>query len=90
MANIKAMKDVNAAVKSVDLGLNSASRVFAHAARYLGVVTMDVVLTELTRNVFLAMLAVFLCTLFLIADFFASLIVLCTVVMALVNVAGKV
>ena len=82
------MKEVNAAVESVDLGLNSSSRVFAHAQMYSNPVTLDVVIHELVRNVLLAMLAVFLCTLFLLADLFASVIVVSTVVMTLVDVAG--
>ena len=83
------MKDVNAAVKSIDLGLNSCSRVFAHSSQQRTTVTLDFVITELQRNILLAMLAVFICTFFLLADIIGSLIVLATVVMTLVDVAGK-
>ena len=89
LEDIKAMKDVNAAVKSIDLGLNSSSQVFAHSSRYQGSVTLDIVITELLRNILLAMLAVFICTFFLLADIIGSLIVLATVVMTLVDVGGK-
>jgi len=82
-------KDVQAAVKSVDLGMNGSSRVFPHAEEYNNVITSHVVVTELRRNIMLAIVCVFICTLFLIANIITALIVCFTVSITLVDVAGN-
>ena len=82
-------KDVQEAVKSVDLGGNESSRVFAHAEAYNNGVTLSVVVFELLRNMILALVSVFICVLFLMANFFATIIVCGTVSITLLDVAGK-
>ena len=82
-------KDVQEAVKSVDLGGDESSRVFAHAEAYNNGVTLSVVVFELLRNMILALVSVFICVLFLMANFFATLIVCGTVSITLLDVAGK-
>ena len=89
MAEFAAYEDVQEAVKSVDLGMNKSSRVFPFAMNYNNGVTLNVVVTELSRNISLAMACVFICTLFLIANLVTTLLVCCTVSITLMNVAGK-
>ena len=89
MADLAGYKDVQEAVKSVDLEMNSSSRVFPHASDYNNAVTLGVVVEELTRNIMLAMVCVFICTLFLIANIITTLIVCFTVSITLMDVAGK-
>ena len=78
------------ALKSVDLGMNESSRLFHHAKQYDNGITMSVVVAELTRNILLAMVCVFVCSLFLIANVTATLIVCCSVSVTLMCVAGKI
>ena len=68
------MNDVYAAVESIDLGLNSSSMVFPHSSSYQNSVTGGLVGAELMRNMAMAMAAIFICTLFLLADIVGSLI----------------
>ena len=89
MGDLAGYKDVQAAVRSVDLGMNSSSRVFPHAENYNNGVTLGVVVKELGRNIMLAMLCVFICTLFLIANIITTLIVCATVSITLMDVAGN-
>ena len=89
LAEFAAYEDVQEAVKSVDLGMNKSSRVFPFAMNYNNGVTLNVVVTELSRNISLAMGCVFICTLFLIANVVTTLIVCLTVAITLVDVAGK-
>ena len=49
---------------------------------------MEVITTELMRNILLALVAIFACTLLLIANLFTSLIVVVNVFITLVNVGG--
>ena len=90
MGELAGYKEVIEAVNSVDLEKNESSRVFPHASNYNNAVTLGVVVTELTRNILLAMLCVFTCTLFLIGNIVMTLIVSCTVSITLVDVAGKI
>jgi multidrug efflux pump subunit AcrB len=89
MGDLAGYRDVQAAVNSVDLGMNSSSRVFPHAKDYDRGVTLDVVVMELFRNITLAMVCVFICTLFLIANIITTLIVCLTVSITLMDVAGN-
>ena len=61
-------------------------RVFAHAESYSNYVTMEVITSELVRNILLALLAIFLATFVLIADIIASIIVVVNVFLTLINV----
>ena len=67
---------------------NFSSKVFATSEHYSNFITMDILVTELTRNILLALVVVFLCTLFFIGHFLLSLIVLFNVLFTIVNVAG--
>ena len=89
MSEFAAYKDVAMALRSVDLGLNESSRVFHHAKQYDNGITMSVVVSELLRNILLAMACVFVCSLFLIANITATLLVCCSVSVTLMCVAGK-
>ncbi|TRY77454.1 hypothetical protein TCAL_08010 [Tigriopus californicus] len=64
------------------------ARVFAYSALYANYVTMEIISEELLRNIGLALLCVFIATLILIGDLLASIIVVITVVMVLVDVSG--
>ena len=90
MSEFAAYKDVAMALKSVDLGMNESSRLFHHAKQYDNGITMSVVVAELTRNILLAMVCVFVCSLFLIANVTATLIVCGNVSVTLMCVAGKI
>ena len=90
LGELAGYQDVQEAVKSVDLGLNESSRVFAYAEAYNNGVTLGVVVWELLRNMILALVSVFICVLFLMANIFATLIVCGTVSITLLDVAGKV
>ena len=89
MSEFAAYKDVAMALRSVDLGMNESSRVFHHAKQYDNGITMSVVVSELLRNILLAMACVFVCSLFLIANITATLLVCCSVSVTLMCVAGK-
>ena len=90
MSEFAAYKDVAMALRSVDLGMNESSRVFHHAKQYDNGITMSVVVSELLRNILLAMACVFVCSLFLIANITATLLVCCSVSVTLMCVAGKI
>lgn len=64
------------------------ARVFAYSGLYANYVTMEIISEELLRNIGLALLCVFIATLILIGDLLASIIVVITVVMVLVDVSG--
>lgn len=81
---IIAMKDVFSAVEKYSF----SSNVFATNEGYGNYVTIDIITTELIRNVLMALGVVFICTLVLIADIATSLIVLFTVLFTIINVAG--
>ena len=89
LADARAYQEVEEAVESIDLGMNTSSRVFAYAKLYNNPVSLSIVIMELTRNILLAMMCVFICALFLIGNVGASLIILCTVSITLVDVAGE-
>ena len=81
---IKAMKEVFAAVKKYQFTGN----VFATSRAYDPYLTTDIITSELFKNILMALGVVFICTLVLIADFVTSVIVLLTVTLTIVNVAG--
>ena len=89
LGELDGYNSVREAVKSVDLGTNESSRVFAHAEQYNNGVTLGVVVWELLRNMLLALLSVFICVLFLMANIFATFIVCATVSITLLDVAGR-
>ena len=81
---IKAMKEVFALVDKYQFSGN----VFATSEAYGTYLTTDIITSELTRNMLMALGVVFICTLILIAHFVTSAIVLLTVTLTIVNVAG--
>ena len=80
----KAMKEVFALVEKYQFSGN----VFATSQIYDTYITTDIITSELFRNMLMAMAVVFICTLILIAHFVTSAIVLLTVTLTIVNVAG--
>ena len=66
----------------------SDSEIFPMAGAYADYILMEIITGELVRNILLALLCVFLATLFLIADLFCSLIVVLSVTLALIDVGG--
>ena len=66
----------------------SGGRVFAHSGLYSNYVTMEIITTELLRNILLALFCIFLVTLLLLADITLCLMVLLSVLLTLVNVGG--
>ena len=81
---IKAMKEVFALVEKYQFSGN----VFATSEAYGTYLTTDIITSELTRNMLMALGVVFMCTLILIAHFVTSAIVLLTVTLTIINVAG--
>ena len=81
---IVAMKDVFAIVDKYSFSGN----VFATSQSYGSYLTIDIITGELIRNVLMALGVVFVCTLILIADLATSIIVLLTVSLTIVDVAG--
>ena len=61
---------------------------FAYANRYLNYVTTEIIGEELLRNIILATLCIFFVMLIFLTDFVASIIVLITILMTLIDVAG--
>ena len=64
------------------------AQVFAYSREYSNFKTMESVNKELMRNILLALLCIFLATLFLIANLFTSLLVCISVLLTLLNVGG--
>ena len=89
LADFAGYKEVEEVVNSVDLGKDSTSLVFPYSKSYNNGVIMNVVVTELSRNILLAMAAVFICSLFLIANITTTLIVCFNVSVTLMCVAGN-
>ena len=67
---------------------NFSGKVFATSQAYSSYITMEIITEELCRNMLMALAVVFVCTLILIADLATSFIVLITVTLTVVNVAG--
>ena len=81
---VVAMKEVFAIIDKYEF----SARVFATSQEYGSYITMDIITEELYRNILMALAVVFLCTIILIADLATSIIVLVTVTLTVVNVAG--
>ena len=67
---------------------NFSGKVFATSQAYSSYITMEIITEELCRNMLMALAVVFVCTLILIADLTTSFIVLITVTLTVINVAG--
>ena len=78
------MKEVFAVIAKYDF----SARVFATSEEYGSYITMGIITEELYRNILMALAVVFLCTIVLIANLATSIIVLSTVTLTIVNVAG--
>ena len=79
-----AMNEVFEAIEKQEF----SGKVFATSQAYSSYITMEIITAELYRNMAMALGVVFVCTLILIADLTTSLIVLITVTLTVVNVAG--
>jgi Niemann-Pick C1 protein len=73
---------------TVDRHKFDSARVFAFSEAYGEYVVLDIITSELTRNLLLALFCVFVATLFFLAHLFSSLIVVLNVFITLVNVGG--
>ena len=76
------MKSIQAALKTVDF---EAGKVFEVTDGIVQYIVQDTIEKELSRNLLLALAAVFVCTLFLMGDVRPSLIVLATIIITLVS-----
>ena len=85
--NIKSMNSVKDIVNGYT-ALGTNGKLFAHSGQYSDLVTMEIITTELIRNICLAVACIFLVTLLLLSDIVASLLVLGSVVLTLINVGG--
>ena len=63
-------------------------QLFAHAVLYSTSITTEVVMSELFKNIALSLVCIFLVTSLLLTNFVASLMVLLTVVLTLIDCAG--
>ena len=63
-------------------------RLFAYSQQYDNYITIEVITAELLRNIILASVCIFCVTLVLLTDVLASLMVLISVIMTLIDVAG--
>ena len=66
----------------------NGGRVFAHSDSYNDAVTIEIITTELLRNIILAIVCIFIITLLLLTDILGSLMVLFCVIFTIVDVAG--
>ena len=66
----------------------NGGRVFAHSDSYNDAVTIEIITTELLRNIILAIVCIFVITLLLLTDILGSLMVLFCVIFTIVDVAG--
>ncbi len=69
-------------------GFGSAAKVFAHSMAYSSYKTMEVISSQLLRNLLLVLACVLVATLLLLADIIGSLIVVASVSATLVDLAG--
>ena len=83
--SINSVKDVINANKD---SLGSEGRVFAHSAQYSDFVTLEIITAELLRNILLAVICIFVVTLLLLSNIFASAMVVGSVILTLLDVAG--
>jgi Niemann-Pick C1 protein len=85
---IKAMNEVVDMLNERYDILGGKGRIFAHSAPYADCITMEIITTELYRNIILAIVAIFIGTIILLADLVGSLMVLLSVVFTVVDVGG--
>jgi Niemann-Pick C1 protein len=85
---IKAMNEVVDMLNERYDILGGKGRIFAHSDLYTDYVTMEIITSELFRNILLATIAIFIVTIILLADLIGSLMVLLSVVLTLVDVGG--
>ena len=89
VGQIKAMNEVFDIVKKYESKIDpNKGRVFAYSGQYDNYITIEIITAELLRNIILASVCIFLVTLVLLTDVLASLMVLISVVMTLIDVAG--
>ncbi|XP_040571494.1 patched domain-containing protein 3 [Lepeophtheirus salmonis] len=62
--------------------------IFPHATQYSNLITLDIILSELTRNILLALMTVFIAALFLLADALTSIYVLLSILLSIIDVTG--
>ena len=85
IGSINSVKDAINAKKDT---LGSEGRVFAHSAQYSDFVTLEIITAELLRNILLAVICIFVVTLLLLSNIFASAMVVGSVILTLLDVAG--
>ena len=91
VGQIKAMNELFDIVKKYDskIDLDSPNgKVFAYSGQYNNFITIEIIEAELLRNIILASVCIFLVTLVLLTDLLASLMVLISVILTLIDVAG--
>ena len=87
MEQIKEMNSVKDIIDDfTDLGPDV--RLFADSAQYSDLTTLEIITLELFRNICLAVVCIFFVTLLLLSDVVASLMVLGSVILTLVDVGG--
>ena len=82
------MNDLNDVLDKERANFPTGTKLFAQSEKYMDFIMMDTIMQEIGRNLGLALLVVFLATLFLLAHLFMSLMVAINVAITLVNVAG--
>ena len=85
IGSINSVKDAINAKKDT---LGPEGRVFAHSAQYSDFVTLEIITAELLRNILLAVICIFVVTLLLLSNIFASAMVVGSVILTLLDVAG--
>jgi Niemann-Pick C1 protein len=86
---IKAMNEVFDIVDKYKTKIDpTEGQLFAHAVLYSTSITTEVVMSELFKNIALSLVCIFLVTFLLLTNFVASLMVLLTVVLTLIDCAG--
>ena len=86
---IKAMNEMFDIIdKHKDIITPSEGQTFAYSALYSNYVTIEIITRELVRNIILATVCIFVVTLLLLTDIVGSLMVLLSVIMTLIDVAG--
>ena len=91
VGQIKAMNELFDIVKKYEskIDLDSPNgKVFAYSGQYNNFITIEIIEAELLRNIILASVCIFLVTLVLLTDVLASLMVLISVILTLIDVAG--
>lgn len=85
---INGIKEVERIVKVHAPKFGAEAKIFAFSPQYTNYMTVEIITIELFRNVMLALLCVFLSTLFLITNLFTSILVCVSVLFTLLNLGG--